>query len=368
MKSAVILEHAAVASALGDLNQTVCGLMNAQCGIAEGPCFGVPVGCAPFCDTSYRDLRTCARALVAGLQPGRPGSAPTLLLYAAAKGDLRGMDMLIEGRGGEALRSALLSEQASVVRAAIAADVGRTIVVSNACASGLIALEVACELLAAGEFGDAVIVGYDSLSRFVATGFRALGALSSAKARPFDRHRDGLTLGEGAAVVLLKSREPKPGDLLIAGVGSSNDANHRTGPSRTGEGLYRAAAAALAAASVEPADIGAVKCHGTATVYNDAMEAKAIARLFGDAIPPCVSFKGALGHTSGGGSLLEAVVAGECLKRRLLPPTVGYREHGVDEPIAVSASSQGITAPAILCLSAGFGGVNAAAVIREHTV
>jgi 3-oxoacyl-(acyl-carrier-protein) synthase len=61
-------------------------------------------------------------------------------------------------------------------------------------------------------------------------------------------------------------------------------------------------------------------------------------------------------------------VAGECLKRRLLPPTVGYREHGVDEPIAVSASSQGITAPAILCLSAGFGGVNAAAVIREHTV
>jgi 3-oxoacyl-(acyl-carrier-protein) synthase len=116
---------------------------------------------------------------------------------------------------------------------------------------------------------------------------------------------------------------------------------------------------------MEPREIGAVKCHGTATLYNDAMEAKAIHRLFGEKCPPCVSFKGAIGHTSGAGSLLEILLASLCLKKRLLPPTAGYKQHGVEEDIAVSAKPQPVEKATALCLSAGFGGVNAAAIIRE---
>jgi 3-oxoacyl-(acyl-carrier-protein) synthase len=116
---------------------------------------------------------------------------------------------------------------------------------------------------------------------------------------------------------------------------------------------------------MEPEQIGAVKCHGTATPYNDAMEAKALHLLFGDTYPPCVSLKGALGHLSGAGSLIEICIVAECLKRRHLPPTKGYNTHGVDEPIPVSAKTQRIDIPSVLCLSAGFGGLNAAVIIQE---
>ena len=95
------------------------------------------------------------------------------------------------------------------------------------------------------------------------------------------------------------------------------------------------------------------------------MEAKALYSLFGDRIPPCVSFKGALGHTSGAGSLLETVLAARCLQRRRMPPTAGFEQLGVDEQVPVAAVPQDILSPDVLCLSAGFGGVNAAAVLSE---
>jgi 3-oxoacyl-[acyl-carrier-protein] synthase II len=93
------------------------------------------------------------------------------------------------------------------------------------------------------------------------------------------------------------------------------------------------------------------------------MEAKAIFSLFREEIPPCFSIKGAIGHTSGAGSLLELCVAAECLRRRRVPPTCGYSEHGVDEPIPVRASARHLSQQSILCLSAGFGGINAAVVL-----
>jgi 3-oxoacyl-[acyl-carrier-protein] synthase-1 len=257
----------------------------------------------------------------------------------------------------------LLSSQADYVKAACSIPACQTIVVSNACASGAIGVEVAAELLSRSRFENAVLFGFDSVTRFVATGFSALSALSPGGARPFDARRDGLTLGEGACIAVLSSRAPFRDDIVVAGAGSSNDANHRTGPSRTGDGLHRAAQAALRDAGMRASSVGAVKCHGTATNYNDAMEAKAIFSLFGEEIPPCFSIKGAIGHTSGAGSLLELCVAAECLRRRRVPPTCGYAEHGVDEPIPVSASAQQLFQQSILCLSAGFGGINAAVVL-----
>lgn len=366
MNDAIILESGACFSALGSLEQTAAALLGGVSGIRGGPSFGVDVPCAPFADLSLRDISLCAGRLAQATDTALLKGERLLYIFCAAKGDLRGLDRAADGAPECETPSALLDVQAAAVSEALGIDPVRTTVISNACASGAIALELASELLSYGPYDRAVVVGYDSLSRFVTTGFHALGALSPHVAHPFDADRDGLTLGEGAALAVLARREPRAGDIVLAGAASSNDANHRTGPSRTGEGLYRAAAAALRDADMEPDAVGGVKCHGTATVYNDAMEAKALTTLFGSSYPPCVSVKGALGHTSGGGSLLEALLAAEFLKRRTLPPTAGFRRLGVDEPLAVSASPQSLRQPSVLCLSAGFGGVNAALVLREE--
>jgi 3-oxoacyl-[acyl-carrier-protein] synthase-1 len=364
MSEPVVLQQYQALTALGRLETTVEGLLAGRSGIREGPCYGVPVKWAPFPDKSRRTLDTCAEHLLAAVDTSVLEPRKTLFIFCAAKGDLRGLDSPEALQSGEA-PPALLATQATKVRGMLGLDFGRSLVVSNACASGTIALEVASELLCERTFDHAVLFGCDPVSRFVATGFMALGALSAGVAKPFDKARDGLTLGDGAVVAIVSRRDPQPGDIVVAGLGSSNDANHRTGPSRTGEGLHRAAAAAVADAGMDPAELGAVKCHGTATVYNDAMEAKAIHRLFGGNMPPCASLKGALGHSSGAGSLVEVLIAAECLKRRVLPPTAGYADHGVDEPVPIAGTTQTIERPAVLCLSAGFGGVNAAAVVKE---
>ncbi len=362
-----LITYATIASALGDLDTTVTALLEQRSGIVHPVCFGLPIPWAPMADPALRDLRTCTARFAQALPCAATGSPGTVFVYAAAKGDLQALDAQIEGTDSGSLPPAHLGEQARIVRDTLRLSPTRTMVLSNACASGSIAVETALRLMREGACSRAVVFGFDTVSRFVATGFHALGALSPRPARPFDKARSGLSLGDGAAMAILEWREPRHGDIVVAGAGSSNDANHRTGPSRTGEGLYRAAAAALADAGVGAAHIGGVKCHGTATVYNDAMEAKALHTLFGG-IPsaPCASLKGALGHTSGGGSLLELLVAARLLSAGTLPGTAGFTKLGVDESLPVSDASQQLRAPAILCLSAGFGGVNAAVLLKEY--
>jgi 3-oxoacyl-[acyl-carrier-protein] synthase-1 len=259
----------------------------------------------------------------------------------------------------------LLSSQADFAKSVLGVSSNRTIVISNACASGATGVEIARELLITERARTVVLFGFDGISRFVATGFHSLSALSHLGARPFDATRDGLSIGDGAAVATLTYREQFSGDVIVAGAAGSNDANHRTGPSRTGDGLFRAARGAIVDAHLTPADIGGVKCHGTATKYNDAMEAKALVHLFGDEIPPCFSVKGAVGHASGAGSLMEICIASECLRRRLAPPTAGFLTLGVEEAIPVADARQVLKSNSMLCLSAGFGGINAAVVLTE---
>ncbi len=360
---AIVLENCAGLSALGPLDTTVSALFEGAGAVTHAPCFGVPVKYAPFPEQAWRAPSACALELASHFGAAALPQEPDLFVYCAAKGDLRALD--IADGPPPSMSSPLLNVQADLFRDALGIHPSRTLVVSNACASGAIGLEFATELLSTGLYTTALVAGFDPLSRFVATGFAALGALSHDVARPFDRTRDGLSLGEGAALAVLTRRTPHTGDICIAGAASSNDANHRTGPSRTGEGLLRAARAALRSANTPPEQVGAVKCHGTATVYNDAMEAKALAALFDGAPPPCVSVKGALGHTSGGGSLLEALIAADMLRRRSVPPTAGFRTLGVEEPVPVSNSPCSFTNPSILCLSAGFGGVNAVLLLSE---
>jgi 3-oxoacyl-[acyl-carrier-protein] synthase-1 len=366
MTKAVILEQSEILCGLGTLEETVTDLLENGCAIVPGPCFGIDVCYAPFKDPSVRGLRENALRLAASVDCSLCEDNKTVFIFCAAKGDLSPLEdhCVLGKKPGEFLP--LLSSQAEFVKSTCAVPGCRTISVSNACASGAIGMEVAIELLSAGRFENAVLFGFDGVSRFVATGFHALNALSPLGAKPFDMLRDGLSLGEGSCMAVLAFREPFEGDIVVAGAGSANDANHRTGPSRTGDGLLRAAQAALRDAHMTPSSIGAVKCHGTGTNYNDAMEAKAIFSLFGQEMPPCFSMKGAIGHTSGAGSLLEICIAAEFLRRRMIPPTYGYSTHGVDEPVPVSSSAAPISRQSILCLSAGFGGINATVVLSEH--
>jgi 3-oxoacyl-[acyl-carrier-protein] synthase-1 len=364
MPNAVIIEQSAIISPLGNLDETITDLIDGESAIVGGPCFDIPVAYAPFSDVRWRSLSFCAAKLLSCIDFSSLETEKMVFIYAAAKGDIASLEHA--GQAGTPDYLPDLNSQARHICALTGRRFARVLSVSNACASGALAVEMAHELLIDQKYPQALIFGFDALSRFVVSGFHSLNALSPTGARPFDAARNGLTPGECGAVALLSFRQPFSGDIVVAGAGSSNDANHRTGPSRTGEGLYRAAAAALANAGMKPQDVGAVKCHGTATAYNDAMEAKALALLFGDTCPPCASVKGALGHTSGGGALLELLIAAECLRRHTLPPTAGYEYHGVEESVPISGHHRPIAKPAILALSAGFGGVNAAVVLKEQ--
>ena len=362
MKKAVIFQQSEILCALGDLNEGSKALHDGKSAIIAGPCFSTPVAFAPFENVSYRKLHESARFLKSRIDLSLLQGQKVLFIYCAAKGDLSALES--ESRDTQSL-SPVLGEQARAVSAYLGLEPFRIMAISSACASGAVAVEVAKEFLERELFSTAVLFGFDVISNFVTSGFYALNALSPTGARPFDESRNGLSLGDGVALTVLTRREPEPGEILIAGTGSSNDANHRTGPSRTGEGLFRAAAAALNSGSSWGGKIGAVKCHGTATVYNDAMEAKAITRLF-QAVPPCFSMKGAIGHTSGAGSLIEILLATRFLKQRIIPPTAGFEKRGVEENIPVSNSAQTFGGDSMLCLSAGFGGLNAAVVIKEY--
>jgi 3-oxoacyl-[acyl-carrier-protein] synthase-1 len=360
VKKSIILKNAAVITALGPLNATVESLFAGVSGLKTGHSFGIPVPVAPFHDIIYRSIGNTASTFVPVLQGCTIDFSRTVFIYCSAKGDLSAFSSE-EKRG----ISPLLDNQAKLSAQILGLSDCHIMVVSSACASGSVAIETAKNLLERGLFTHAVIFGFDALSQFVISGFNSLSALSPDAARPFDKKRNGLMLGEGAAIAVLSVEIPEKGEIVISGAANTNDANHRTGPSRTGEGLYRAAKSALDDANVKPQEIGAVKCHGTATNYNDAMEAKAMFSLFGLSIPPSFSLKGALGHTSGASSLVETILAAQFLKRKQIPPTIGFEESGVDEPMPIKSDCQPISTNKILCLSAGFGGLNAAIVLEE---
>ncbi|NTV53483.1 MAG: beta-ketoacyl-[acyl-carrier-protein] synthase family protein, partial [Candidatus Firestonebacteria bacterium] len=240
-------------------------------------------------------------------------------------------------------------------------------VVSLACASGALALAQAAESLATGRHPAVVAVGVDELSDFVLTGFSSLKSLDPGPCRPFDAQRRGLSLGEGAAaVVLTQAKEVAQPLGYLSGWGFANDATHLTAPNREGIGLTSACVRALSSAACLPGSVHYINAHGTGTVYNDAMEAKAVAKVFGLPGPPVSTLKGNTGHTLGAGSVLEAVATWEALRRRLAPPTCGLETPGVDERLDfIVGAPRPLPAQArALSMSAGFGGFNAALVLE----
>ena len=232
---------------------------------------------------------------------------------------------------------------------------------------------MALEWIRAGTCDAVLCGGVDAISEFVLSGFHSLRAHAKEPCRPFDGDRSGLNLGEGAAFLLVEAAEHARarGQRIRAyldGYGLSCDANHMTGPDRQGRGAARAMVAALHDAQLQPAAVDFVSAHGTATAFNDLMEARALAVVLGagSAATPVNSIKGTLGHTLGAAGAIEAVMAVRALEAQLIPPTAGHRER--DPEIAldiVSGAARPARLATVLSTSSGFGGVNAALVLRH---
>ncbi|MFA4830300.1 MAG: beta-ketoacyl synthase N-terminal-like domain-containing protein [Thermodesulfovibrionales bacterium] len=244
------------------------------------------------------------------------------------------------------------------------------VVVSAACASSSAAVARAAAMIRSKRSDCVLVVACDSVTEFVFSGFSSLMALDKFTARPFDKNRKGLSLGEAAAFVLLMSEtRAKQGkrEILgeIAGWGLSDDANHMTGPSRESEGLMLAIKKALKTAAADKSDIGFISAHGTGTVYNDAMEMRAFHSIFKDKKIPVYSIKGGIGHTMGAAGIIETIIAMKSLKERNIPPTVNLKD--ADEDARGWVSPQPCPADErklALLTNAGFSGINAALVIR----
>ena len=233
------------------------------------------------------------------------------------------------------------------------------VVVSNACISGLAALLQGRRMLLGGGYDHVVVVGAEVQSRFIVTGFQSLKALSEAPCKPFDAARDGLNLGEAAAAVVLGFGES--GWELVDGA-VRNDANHISGPSRTGEGSYKALRYVLR--HIAPEELAFVNVHGTSTLYNDEMEAIAIDRA-GLLNVPVNALKGVFGHTMGAAGILESILSMHAVDAGMVLPTRGFSELGVSRPVRVSAAVGQTDKRAFVKLLSGFGGVNGALLFKK---
>jgi 3-oxoacyl-[acyl-carrier-protein] synthase I len=291
-----------------------------------------------------------------------PAGERTILIISSTKGNIS----LLESEQ----TSASLGERISLNRSAklIAVHFGfrhQPVIVSNACISGMLAILVGMRLIRSGQYDHAVVAGADVISKFVLSGFQSFQAISQQPCRPFDAARDGINLGEGAATMILTSDKAYSSGVKVTGGSVSNDANHISGPSRTGEELNIAIQNALQAAGVQAADIGFISAHGTATLFNDEMEAKAI-NLAGMQVVPVTSLKGYYGHTLGAAGLIESIIAVQSLKENLVIPTRGYEKLGVPLPVNVCNQLRDLPMTNCLKTASGFGGCNAAMVFSKQ--
>ena len=237
----------------------------------------------------------------------------------------------------------------------------RVHVISNACISGVSALVTGKRMIENGIYRKVIVVGGDLLSHFITSGFLSFRSLSSRPCRPYDSNRDGLNLGEACGAVLL-STEKTPNSIILSGGAISNDANHISGPSRTGDGLFFAIRQAMQEAGTALQNISFVNAHGTATVYNDEMESKALTLAHLEQVPTH-SLKPYFGHTLGASGIIESIVCMHELKQGILFGTPGYETPGVPMPIPVYATHQHIPMKHCVKTASGFGGCNAAIVL-----
>jgi len=268
--------------------------------------------------------------------------------------------------GPEPLQRYLANDLSRVVADRLGAR-GPAMTVVNACSSGADAVGHGAGWLRRGLCDVAVVGGADALSRYPYLGFAALRNASPERCRPFDLHRKGLNLGEGAAILVLEREEDarRRGAAILARLvayASASDAFHPTAPHPEGRGLHLAARRALAQARLAPDEIAFVNAHGTATAENDRVEGRVLARLFAT-VPPVIATKGYTGHTLGAAGALEAAFTVINLADRRIPGCAGFRTPDPECEIVPTATTREIAGGAAMSTSLAFGGTNSVLVL-----
>ena len=236
------------------------------------------------------------------------------------------------------------------------------IVVSNACISGVSAIILASRLIREGAFSNIIVAGADILTKFVVSGFMAFKSVSGNPCKPYDASRDGLSLGEGCGSLLITSNKALSNGVVVEGGSITNDANHISGPSRTGDGLSYAISQAMEETGIQISDISFINAHGTATPFNDEMESKAI-KLSGLSSIPVNSLKPYIGHTLGASGVIESIICVEQLLSGIMLATKGFENLGVPEEIIVAGKHAMQPMQRCIKTASGFGGCNGAVIL-----
>lgn len=314
--------------------------------------------------TNYTKFDSLLIASVAGALQGLDmdiTDSKTVLIVSSTKGNIGLLEM-------EAVTEELKHRMSLHSSVKLLAEhfgmANNRIVVSNACISGVLGIITGMRLIQTGMYENAVVVGADVISKFVLSGFQSFQAVSAGPCKPFDKNRSGLSLGEGASTVILSSNKKYRNNIKVSGGATGNDANHISGPSRTGIELSHVMQQTMREAGVAASEVDFISGHGTATPYNDEMEAKAIA-LAGLESVPVNSLKGYYGHTLGASGLVESVITLQSMRDGIIIPTLGFEELGVSKNINVS--NKIAYAPLEHCLktASGFGGCNGAVMFSK---
>ncbi len=283
-------------------------------------------------------------------------SSDTLLVFSTTKGNI---DLLHTKQFDQSrVRLGKMAEMVSTYLG----NPNKPIVVSNACISGVQALLFSMQVLHSKRYKRVVVCGVDILSDFVLAGFSSFQALSLTPCKPFDKNRTGLNIGEACVSMVISLEES--GNVRLSAGASANDANHLSGPSRTGEGLSLAIKRSLANAGISPQQIDYISAHGTATPYNDEMEALAFQTEKLSEVP-LNSFKGYFGHTLGAAGVLESCITAQCIKQNKFIHSLGFEHLGVSVPLHVIQKTTDGPIHTALKTASGFGGGNAALIITK---
>ncbi|MBT8295085.1 MAG: beta-ketoacyl synthase [Gramella sp.] len=241
----------------------------------------------------------------------------------------------------------------------------KPVVVSNACISGALAIKTAHDLIETGRFENVIVAGGDLVSDFVLSGFQSFQAISPEPCRPFSNDRLGVSLGEAAAAILIGPDDGKDrSKIRYIDAITANDANHISGPSKTGEGLYQSIRRLLDHNKIDSSQIDYLSAHGTATNYNDEMESIAFNRA-GLLSVPVNSFKGYYGHTLGTSALIESILTKHSLLNNELFTSLNYTSSGVSENLNVIENHNFRELDLALKTASGFGGCNLAMLLKK---
>ena len=280
-----------------------------------------------------------------------------LLIYSTTKGNIDLLDNSV--KQNIPAERAYLSVMANTIGKYFNAA-NKPMVLSNACISGILAIIVAQRLIKSGQFDNILVCGGDLVNEFTVSGFKSFNALSQNPCKPFDAKRDGINLGEAVATLLVtndKTNSPLSSMEIVNGA-SANDANHISGPSRNGDGLFKAVSQTINNSNYK---IDTISAHGTATPYNDEMESIAFERA-GLINSPVNSLKGYYGHTLGAAGVLESILTLEAAADNHLLKSAGFSEKGVSGNIEIINEHKKTAVKSILKTASGFGGCNAAAL------